>query len=761
MTVDMIFEQIKKIVSSVLKIAEIDDRYLKKREFLLANPEEDIPDEHNIEKWKHFLPPIIDTNIISGLRSVSADFKNEFISLMKKGNKDQHSDLLVLKSKISNYSYGIVEAIQKIVKDKSLILSTISTGQPFLQNACCNDKKVENPIVYFIKENEEIGQYVRTIGAISKIVDMVTEVSKAPMLFDPRASASIYPVVSSDFSESNIYAAFIYYCGLDKGKGIPTIFHPFFTEIPSGYNKKWPLLEKVEYLKKADKRFGVLQLNELMNIINKRNIITPYEKPRHNAVEMIKDMLVLFENQESPIIDDELREKLFLVLEKYDKTKLVSIETRDDESKIPEPEKEKIASINLLKNTLVRIIKDDFKPQVLKFLKKYGKLSKTEFTRLEAFFETFVRKWASDDLHKISNFIKNTVDEMTHIFPNMLLTNISNNARFPGQHIDFSTFDKAKIYNSKLEYYSPLGEFKQDRVIQLLLVKIREKFVDLRLFFENLPIQTPMMRYNKEYFSLFDKETILFLFDYVFLSVLHEYIIATEDQDLIRTDIFEKKKSSREKIVEQKDISIQFQSELIDMDEEYEETREYMAEIQIDVGNKEELKTRVAKMLLAFINIARKNKNEIDISYMSIVNSIRKRKENEKNRIVQRFEGLSKDERDIEDMKKKFKLDEWNVGQQKGLFVYDKKVSDRERAEQEKEDLIDIQKHGMRKADFMIIQSEDFIREGVDADDIEDLEDMEEEDPDMGFGLQSLKTNFHDGQFYSDDESDDGFGDES
>jgi hypothetical protein len=761
MTVDMIFEQIKKIVSSVLKIVEIDERYLKKREFLIANPEEDIPDEHNIEKWKHFLPPIIDTNIIGSLRSVSADFKTEFISLMKKGNKDQHKDLLVLKSKISQYSYGIVEAIQKIVKDKSLILNTVSTGQPFLQNACCNDNKIDNPITYFVKENEEIGLYMRTIGAISKIVDMAIGVSKAPMLFDPRPSTSIYPVISNHFSEKNIYAAFILYCGLDRGKGIPIVFHPFFTEIPVGYNKKWTLGEKVEYLKKADKRFGELQLHELMRIVNKRNIVTMNEKPRYNAVEMIKDMLILFENQESPIIDEDLRERLMAVLEKYDKTKLVSIEAREDESKIPEPEKEKIATINILKNTLVRIIKDDFKPQVLKFLKKYGKLSQREFTRLEEFFETFVQKWASNDLHKISTFMKNTVDEMTRIFPNMLLTNIPINARFPGQHIDFSEYDKMKIYNSKRDYYAPLSEFKQDRVIHLLLLKIREKFVDLRLFFENLPIQTPMMRYGREYFSLFDKETISFLLDYVFLSVIHEYIIATDDPDLIRTDIFEKKKSNREKITEQKDISIQFQTEFTDMNEDYEEVNDDMAEIQIDVGNKDELKTRIAKMLLAFINIARKNKNEIDISYDSIANAIRKRKENEKNRIVQRFEGLSKDEREIEDMKKKFKLDEWNVGQQKGLFVYDKKVSDRERMEQEKEDLIDIQKHGIRKADFMMIQSEDFMQEGVDAEEIEDLEDMEEEDPDMGFGLHSLKANFHDGQFYSDDESDDGFGDEA
>jgi hypothetical protein len=702
----------------------------------------------------------MDTNIIDGLRSISADFSKEFISLMKKGDFQQHNDFMVLKSKVSQFSYAVIEAIQKIVKDKTLILNTISSGQPFLQNACCNNDKIDNPIIYFIKENEEIEQYLRTIRTITKIVDTVAEVSKAPMLYDPRVSSFMYPVVSNEFSEKNIFSAFIYYCGLDKGKGVPNIFHHFFTEIPIGYNKKWTVIEKIGFLKKADKNFGLIQLDQLMQIVNKRNIIMPYEKQKYNAVEILKDMLLLFENQESPIIDEELREKLLIVLDKYDKTKLVSI-SQEDENKIPEPEKEKTSAIKILKNSLARIIKDEFKPQVLKFLKKYGKLSQTDFNRLELFFETFVRKWASDDLYKISNFIKNSVDEITRIFPNMLLTNVPINTRFPNQHIDFSMRDKYMIDKSKTEYYTSIDEFKQDRIINLLLEKIKINFVDLRLFFENLPIQTPFMKNGKEYFGLFDKETILFLLEYIFLSVIHEYIIATDDIELIRTDVFEKKKERRNIISKQKDISIQFQSEIENMDEEYEETNDDIVEIQIDIGNKEDLKVRVAKLLLAFINITRKNKSEIDISYDTISNAIRKKKENEKNRIVKRFEGLSRDEREIEDMKKKFKLDEWNVGQQKGLFVYDKKVSDRERMEQEKEELIDIQKHGIRKSDFMLIQTELLQNSGKgDFEDDYDIE-AEEDEPDMGYGINSLKSNFHDGQFYSDDESDDGFGDEA
>jgi hypothetical protein len=40
-----------------------------------------------------------------------------------------------------------------------------------------------------------------------------------------------------------------------------------------------------------------------------------------------------------------------------------------------------------------------------------------------------------------------------------------------------------------------------------------------------------------------------------------------------------------------------------------------------------------------------------------------------------------------------------------------------------------------------------------------DLDEAAEEETEMS-GMAGLKRNFHDGQFYSDDESDDGFGQE-
>ena len=768
LTTAMIQEQIKKISTVALKNAEIDDRYLKKREYMIANDADEIPDEHSIGKWLHFLPPLVPISVTTD--SVSPDFKDGLLSAMRKGQKGQHKDLLALRSKIGQLGFSLITDIQKIVKDKELLLVGASSGTPYLQNVCCNEKE-RVPILYFNEENQDVLRIVKAIKSLSIFVRMTTELSKPAILFDPRDRTLKYPPISGDMTEANIYSAFIHYCQLDKGAGVPSKFHAFLTDIPVGYNPKGSLEEKIDFLKRHDKRFSLAQFTELLQIVSKENIVELEQPPVYNRSEVLKDLMLHFDEYTSPVIDKDLRENIYRVLTKYDKTKLMTLLDGEENDKLPEPEKQKIAAMRTLKNGLADIIRDQFKPAVLGFLKKYGKTGKRDFDKLSEFIGTFVTSWASSinggsDLYKIANFIKNTVYEMTSVFPNILITNVTNVSRVH-PYWGLAQVDSTRIYNSISAYYQPLGEFREDVVLTRLLLEVQTKFVDLRLFFENLPIHESIRVGSHDYFSFFDRETIELLLEYVFLSVLHEYIIATDQIDLIRMDSVEQKKVNREAIRESNDEDTQFSSEFPELAEEYQQVYGDMTEIQIQAGNREELKTRVAKMLLAFINITRKNKAEIDISYENISAAIRKRKEKEKNRIIDRFKQMSEDERRVEDQKKKLKLDEWNVGTQRGIFEYDKYTSTREVNEQMAEEALDIQKHGIRQADFVEIhgdsaadEGEEPLREMLDINQMPDEMEEHADEENMMSGLTSLKANFFDGQFYSDDESDDGFGDE-
>jgi len=118
---------------------------------------------------------------------------------------------------------------------------------------------------------------------------------------------------------------------------------------------------------------------------------------------------------------------------------------------------------------------------------------------------------------------------------------------------------------------------------------------------------------------------------------------------------------------------------------------------------------------------------------------------------------MSEDERKIEDMKKRLKMDEWNVGTQRGIFKYDQATSSREVMEQKTEEALEIKKHGIRAADFVSIhatEEDEPVREMLEVDELEEVE------ADADTGIQTLKKGFDDGRFYSDDDSDDDFGDD-
>ena len=751
MSIAMLQEQMKRITTLALKQSEMDERYLRKREFLILNEVDEIPEEHSVKRWGHFLPPLVPISLSA--TTVAPDFKESILSAMRKGSKHQHADELALQSKIAQFGFSIISSIQKIVLNKELLLSSASTGTPFLQNVCCSEKE-RVPLLYFAEEDPDVLKWAKAAKALGTLRSTIRSFSKAAFLFDPRGRLWEYPPISSEITESNLYDAFIHYCQLTRG-AVPHKFRAFFTDVPAGFPAKASLDEQIAFLKRHDKRFTPAQLSELLQIVHKENIIHMDKPVPYHRSEVLKDLMNLFDQHESPVIDRDVREHIQEVLDRYDKTKLVSVSKEDDPEDVkPEPEKQKVAALKALKNTLAETIRDQFKPSVLAFFRKYGKVAPLEMTRLTQFMDTFVSSWATPDLYQIANFVKNTIYEMTSVFPQVLITNQTNVSRVH-KYWALAEVDSTRIYRSIKGYYEPLGEFRQDPVLIRLLLHIQPKFVDLRLFFENLPIQEAIQVGGRDYYSFFDKDTVKLLLEYIFLSVLHEYIIATDERELLQLDQVEKKRTNRKRIAENGEPTLS--SEFPELEEEYEQVYGDMLEIQIQAGNRDELKTRVAKMLLSFISITRKNKEEIDISYENIATAIRKRKEKEKNRIIEKFKNMSEDERKIEDMKKRLKMDEWNVGTQRGIFKYDQATSSREVMEQKTEEALEIKKHGIRAADFVSIhatEEDEPVREMLEVDELEEVE------ADADTGIQTLKKGFDDGRFYSDDESDDDFGDD-
>jgi hypothetical protein len=148
-------------------------------------------------------------------------------------------------------------------------------------------------------------------------------------------------------------------------------------------------------------------------------------------------------------------------------------------------------------------------------------------------------------------------------------------------------------------------------------------------------------------------------------------------------------------------------------------------------GDKKELKNNISDMLKTFLIIMKNQKDDINISYDSIMDKIFKIKEAEKSMFTSELKAKTEEERNVDTELKRNKLGRWNRGLQKGLTEYDEKVWEDE------ENMRDIL-HGIEER-AKIVGQEENMEEIIDQVMIDEREDRENYD--MGM----LSENFMDG----------------
>jgi hypothetical protein len=333
--------------------------------------------------------------------------------------------------------------------------------------------------------------------------------------------------------------------------------------------------------------------------------------------------------------------------------------------------------------------------EIMDFFGRYGNLSDRKYSQLHQFLQN-ICVWKLDKpntsiyydtgLYTVTQFILNSVQAMSKTYPNILLNDIGFYRATP-IHWGFSERHYAIIHDFINKYYQKLEEFKQDKVLYLLLQDIAPRLTTLNLFLQNLPIHTDIVKDFgdnvegepiRHFYHFMDKPTIYLLFSYCFYSVLYEYIISTNNIELLRTDVELIKVNKRLEIKTINNPSAQINGLPINLSEDFIEREQDINDIDIQVGNTQELKFRVAALLLSFLDVEEDNKQTIDMSYDDIQLKVRRNKDIERRSVIDRLTKMSIEQRKVEDSLKKYRLEHWNVGQQKGLFLYDAANFDRE-----------------------------------------------------------------------------------
>ncbi len=746
----------------VINDNEVVEMYLKKREYMVLNPDENKEHEHSITKWRHFLPAVVEYTA-PAVGTSSAELGAEFLRAMKQGHKSQRDLLNAYKSKNIMHTYAIVETINKIVKEKELLLKT-AAKIPFMENACCNEAdKLIDPVNYFKEEDKTIDLHIKSTHKNELIINDAVKIARPDILYNDEFTGIVRQELGHSLFEESIYKAFIHYCNFDNDVPIPADLLVVCSEKMAGYDAKMTLKDKIYFLKSHGKKFDEADYYKLMNIVNGRNKFGLYQDNQVFAIEALGDLLGSFDRADFSVIEEPMRVLIQKVLTTYEPMVMIA---EGDKAQTPFLVNSSKLKSNLLKTN------EKMHKRIMEFMDAYGNLETKDYDNIQTYI-LGLTKWDIDSisgksyydeaLYTITNFIKTNVHTLTKVLPSKITNNYSN-IKVLGKwgvhkHWDFSVRHNGQLNEIVAKNRNMVAPFLGSAMMNELMLKVEKWGPDVNMFINSIPIITNIKKEGLNYFSLFDRQTTLLLFQYIWYSVIYEYIQMCDEADLIQQEISENRDIRREN----REVSMDTADNIVSGGVDHgEEGAEYQAEnelldVNIVAGNVVDLKQMVAKLLVSMIIEEKNNKALIDQQYETIAKRVHRTKQAEKKSFTDFFEQMSRDELNIEKNLKKYKLGRWSYGNDEAVYKYNQEDFDKN-AETNRLRLYE---------EFVELGVNDNIGqepavEGVDVEQLDaDAEANAEAEYDVeGQDIDGLDENYGDGVYYAEDRDADDFGDD-
>lgn len=710
---DGILKRLMEYIGKILKEEEIEEMYKKKRTHLILFPDDDIPEVHNVGKWRSFQPPIVPFSIVKNLKTVSEEFKDELAISIKSGHRNQHSQLGVIYNKIIQNVYAVVESVNKIVgdgKDALLKAGTII----FLENACCEEKDHRTSIDFFIDKDPNIKKFIDFIQKNGSIMEEIKMLSRAAYISPGTRPLSLMNIGKNTISEENVYSAFIHYCKLTNTQSlVPDDMRIFFQEKPGGIQSQWDLKQLIDHLKRTGKILDFESLQNLMQIVAKRNIIHGVQTKAIDIqyTRAFSDLIDSISSRETPIIEDRLADYLKTILSKFD---------------INRPVEKDGASIGKLKKHLSRVNRE-MCSQIIEYINEFGTMRNVSEKSKIANFLQNLTSWNCDfDILKTGTYndvgqytvvqsIRNMVFGITKTVPSIISSSTHKLREMKTiKQWDFSEKHYEVLQTFINKYYDELNTYKDDALMARFFKDINLKMMDLNLFLSYIPVFTSFVNDDKLYYLLFDKEALYLLHSYCYYSVLYELVTGSDTDEYLKKDI-QIVKTRRKKVIE--------------------EELSQLEEVDISLGNKMEFRQRVCGLMITMIEHNMDIKKIIDKPYLDLSNKAYNESKYEKATITDYLKNMTIEERRVENMLKHYKMGRWNLGEQKGVFKYDANLYD---AEKSQEQVL-----------YSIIDEDAQIEE--EPVDYDPNVEAEAEAEDEANNINGLDEDYNDGVYYQED----------
>lgn len=585
-----------------------------------------IPNEHNIQSWTTFLPPMRELNIPK-VRRLSPSFHASFNANLKKGNIEQFNQISTILGKILYFSLSIQEAIQEIIEGNEPILPN-QNDMPFLENVCCNTGE-KNVLKYFIDIDPSIGVNNERVHELNNIYIKFKTLSKSAILYNPDDTRIIYPKLKESFSEETIYKAFLHYCVEPLSDDLSHFC------IDSSIIDGDTFEEKVQKLKEEGKSYTEKNLVALLSIIGKKNYIE--NETNDDMIHMHQELINTLEHLRDA---DETDIPEILI------TKLLSLTDSFDVLDWKDAQEDETTIVDEVRNYL-RLSIFEMQKELLEFLKKEAGLTTRKYNKIETFLTT-LKDWdlrgnniymeADDETaFTMFSFFKQATIDILKTFPTIIINKVNyKKVRIPKQwglknkhnsiiqkHIKNEFNDStneihfSSFYNDDLNFV--LKNIKKDIHILLLMNK------------------TPFFAKNEGKDTIFDSTILKEIGEFYFLLALTKYIRVIEEEE-----------GEEEKIYS--------------MDEEHPET----------------IERKISRLLVTYINLLIERKKTLNKNMKLIQDNVLKAKVKETAIITKSYKDLTNEERKIGSIHQNLKLGKWKLGLTKAVHKYSSKQFDKE-----------------------------------------------------------------------------------
>lgn len=667
MNVEKIQSKIKAVIDThLINLPEVQRKFTEKTEYMLTAPSSEIPDEHDISKWSDFLPPLVPFKI-KHLTNISQAFKSSLDSELRNGSKNQREKILVIESKIIQFSLAIQEKIQNIVKAHQVLLHT-ANNEPYLENSCCDSKENEPTIEYFTSRDKDIIEFNSIVARLNNILDDITAYTESILFFSNINTKNIYPTISNTFNEKTIYLAFIFYCKFKSLLPIPEDLMPICTDKPEStlINPSDTIDHIIQKLKEDGRNYTNEQLLRLIQLVSRENIIhIEIDNPIISCVSKLSELLESMEKEhdDNIIVEKSLRDFIKDSIDTFD---IASETTTKEVKKLNDYlDRTNHAMINELNEFVQKHSGQNItKKSIKKFIDTINNLSNWNLdntTRNENI------KISNDRMYNITNFYKTFIENFVSIFPNIVLNKVDyDNTNIPNYY-KFSKNHANKLKTQISKYFEKLKPFYGVSTLLKLLTTVQNNGKNIIKLAEYTPCFSSIKIGDKILKGVIDERTGRYLFEFYLLRVLINYVELADHDSMLVTEV-------REPIDPVDLFSVEYIEDAetrIDLTM----TTHLQEDTRIVMGNKRELKQKTSELLIAFMSILRNEKEIIDVTYEDIQDRIFKLKEKEKDMVTDKLKAMTDEKRDIDTILKISKLagteNDYSKSLKKGLTIYD------------------------------------------------------------------------------------------